>query len=39
MASPSAVMLDISVADFGDNDAERVTLAKALAAKAADRIK
>jgi hypothetical protein len=46
MASPrTAVMrkgklvLDISVADFGDNEAERAALAKALAAKAADRIK
>jgi hypothetical protein len=46
MASPRTVImrkgklvLDISVADFGDSDADRVALAKALAAKAADRIK
>jgi hypothetical protein len=29
----------MSVADFGDSDAERVALAKALAATAAERIK
>ena len=46
MASPRTLMmrkgklvLDISVADFGDSDAERVALAKSLAAKAADKIK
>jgi hypothetical protein len=32
-------VVDISVADFGDSDAERAALAKALAIKAADRIK
>jgi hypothetical protein len=46
MASPRTVVmrkgklvLDISVADFGDSDAGRVALAKVLAAKAAERIK
>ena len=46
MASPRTVImrkgklvLDISVADFGDSDAERVALARALAAEAADKIK
>jgi hypothetical protein len=46
MASPRTVImrkgklvLDISVADFGDSDAERVALAKALSSKAADKIK
>jgi hypothetical protein len=46
MASPRTVImrkgrlvLDISVTDFGDSDADRVALAKTLAAKAADRIK
>lgn len=46
MTSPRTVImrkgklvLDISVADFGDSDADRATLAKALAAKAAERIK
>jgi hypothetical protein len=46
MASPRTVVmrkgklvLDMSVADFGDSDAERVALAKALAATAAERIK
>jgi hypothetical protein len=33
------LVLDISVADFGDSDAERAALAKALAAKVAERIK
>lgn len=44
MASPRTVImrkgklvLDISVADFGDSDADRVALAKTLATKAAER--
>ena len=46
MASPRVVVLrkgklviDISVADFADSDAERAALAAALVAKAADKIK
>jgi hypothetical protein len=46
MASPRTVIMrkgklvvDISVADFGDSDADRVALAKVLAAKAAERVK
>jgi hypothetical protein len=46
MASPRSLImrkgrlvLDISVADFGDTDADRVALAKSLAATAADKIK